>query len=579
MLLGIVLHTALAYFPPEWEAWAFQDPRANSEQMGIVVEAIHLFRMPAFFLLSGFFGALLWKYRGAKGMLQNRFSRLVLPFVVFLLVLWPLCVFCFSFGPALLGGAEDPFGQATQEMLDTGFAIENTMHLWFLYYLVFVVAIFAILVATVGLLERSFSRSVGKFLRLFVEDLSDLLKKAFESPWLFVLLIATGNALFWTIFGWRDIPTSGDWWPNLTILLYYLGAYGFGWLIFSTQVDLVRFKDRAWTLLVLAFVFTALRIATSDWAEGSARVRHFNVGVSSLALAAYTRSLIGLFLRLANSGTHGWRYLSDSSYWVYLIHLPLTVVVPAVMMNWSLPVWPKFFLAMLLVSGICWFTYEMAVRASVVGRFLNGRRYPRSRLWKGSVVGTLLLVGWVANGMVHPPGLEDRPSPWAGGEQPQTLLPGEELVYPVLVPPGTEDDEAPHVSRCVGVGQYVFCPSRVDALSASEACVSLGGHLASLETEEESRVVQALANPLYDHGLWLALSDRELEGQWVWPDGEELRYSPWSEYEPNDWGERGEDCAVMYTEEEVRWNDEHCEGRNAFVCEMPCRCTLEAEAP
>ena len=38
MLLGIVLHTALAYFPPEWEAWAFQDPRANSEQMGIVVE-------------------------------------------------------------------------------------------------------------------------------------------------------------------------------------------------------------------------------------------------------------------------------------------------------------------------------------------------------------------------------------------------------------------------------------------------------------------------------------------------------------------------------------------------------------
>jgi hypothetical protein len=28
MLLGIVLHTALAYFPLQWEVWAFQDPTA-----------------------------------------------------------------------------------------------------------------------------------------------------------------------------------------------------------------------------------------------------------------------------------------------------------------------------------------------------------------------------------------------------------------------------------------------------------------------------------------------------------------------------------------------------------------------
>jgi fucose 4-O-acetylase-like acetyltransferase len=46
--------------------------------------------MPAFFLLSGFFGALLWQRRGARAMLKNRIERIVLPFAVFVVLLYPL---------------------------------------------------------------------------------------------------------------------------------------------------------------------------------------------------------------------------------------------------------------------------------------------------------------------------------------------------------------------------------------------------------------------------------------------------------------------------------------------------------
>ena len=85
MMLGVVIHSTLAYFPPEDPSWAFQDPEVGSEFSHLIVEFIHLFRMPAFFLLSGFFGALLWMRRTPKEMLINRFKRIVLPLLVFLI--------------------------------------------------------------------------------------------------------------------------------------------------------------------------------------------------------------------------------------------------------------------------------------------------------------------------------------------------------------------------------------------------------------------------------------------------------------------------------------------------------------
>ena len=56
MLLGIVLHAALAFTP---DVWVVQD-KERHDLFGLLVEAIHGFRMPVFFLMSGFFTAMLW---------------------------------------------------------------------------------------------------------------------------------------------------------------------------------------------------------------------------------------------------------------------------------------------------------------------------------------------------------------------------------------------------------------------------------------------------------------------------------------------------------------------------------------
>ena len=131
MMLGILLHCALAYMPES--PWPFVDWTTSSGELSLITDGVHMFRMPAFFLLSGFFGALLWQRRGPKAMLKNRVARIVLPFAVFVVLLSQVIRFCFTFGNQVVEGAQVPIGGALNALWEDDFLPEGTMHLWFLY--------------------------------------------------------------------------------------------------------------------------------------------------------------------------------------------------------------------------------------------------------------------------------------------------------------------------------------------------------------------------------------------------------------------------------------------------------------
>ena len=57
--------------------WVVRDQSAQPE-LGLVFSAIHGFRMPVFFLLSGFFTAMLCQKRGLGGLLLHRAKRIAL---------------------------------------------------------------------------------------------------------------------------------------------------------------------------------------------------------------------------------------------------------------------------------------------------------------------------------------------------------------------------------------------------------------------------------------------------------------------------------------------------------------------
>lgn len=86
MLLGIVLHVALSFAPMPWivqdskQHWAFS----------ILIDVTHGFRMPLFFLISGFFTAMLIEKRGIWKTAKHRFMRIFLPLVLGCFTVIPL---------------------------------------------------------------------------------------------------------------------------------------------------------------------------------------------------------------------------------------------------------------------------------------------------------------------------------------------------------------------------------------------------------------------------------------------------------------------------------------------------------
>ena len=87
MLLGIFLHASLAYVPGI--PWPVQDTQP-APGLGLLFLANHGFRMPLFFLVSGFFTAMLWQRRGPWAMLAQRYKRVFVPLLVGFCTLLPL---------------------------------------------------------------------------------------------------------------------------------------------------------------------------------------------------------------------------------------------------------------------------------------------------------------------------------------------------------------------------------------------------------------------------------------------------------------------------------------------------------
>ena len=87
MLLGILFHAALS-FVEDHPYWPVLDDRQG--QFGNFLQNfVHGFRMPLFFLLSGFFTVMLWRRLGSISLLKHRYRRIVLPLALGFITIIP----------------------------------------------------------------------------------------------------------------------------------------------------------------------------------------------------------------------------------------------------------------------------------------------------------------------------------------------------------------------------------------------------------------------------------------------------------------------------------------------------------
>jgi len=364
MLLGIVIHAAITYASIDYgRAWSLKDPN-NSLVFDVVVGFIHAFRMPVFFVAAGYFSALLFYKKGPNAMLINRMKRIVLPFLLGVLVTYPLIIFSFTFSKAAFAGAASPAIDAWQFTLSGTWLPLNVAHLWFLYFLA--------MYAVVGwLLALLFSK---------LPSFSAAAKRAFsilfQSFWLRLMLMIAlyFGCLFW--MGGSGILTNNNWKVNPSIFVTYLVFFGAGWMMYNTN-SLGNLKGFPILQLSIATaLFLVANFITWPNAPWVLMVRQlFTAVYGSLFIFGFIAFFITYF-----SHYSGWlSYQMDAAYWVYIIHLPIVAFVPGVIAGIALPAVVKFAITFSVTAIICLASYKYLVRGTFIGKFLNGKVYRKKQ--------------------------------------------------------------------------------------------------------------------------------------------------------------------------------------------------------
>ena len=515
MLLGIVMHGLLSFFSNAY--WPAQDLQQH-EAYEFANQAIHGFRMPLFFLISGYFTTMLWKRKGLRSLLLHRVQRILLPLVVGGIIIIPLVWIADALGKssqvrphettfwaALYEGniaqltqeleqgadpeAVDQAGQSalmvsawynqiecaetllqfgaapnqTEEgghtalhtaaflgrteiaelLLDRGAEVnvrsregktplnslreswstvewiagmlnvtvdrrevlagrkklepiliargatsQNgaaskesssalrdlkdfymllamfplTAHLWFLYYLLMLVAGFAL--ATLSLKALGTPSLPAWLLRPPVALLT------------LVPLTACTQYFMTQSFGPDTAMGILPWPPKL---LYYTIFFGYGAVCFG-RPEFEEEAGRWWPFLLVAAVplgVYGIHLFQSV-PVGGQRV------VYSLCAALFAWVMIlaflGLFRSFFSRENKGVRFVSDASYWMYLTHLPLVMILQALISSWNLPSSLKLTLLCLVTFAFLLLTYRYLVRYTLIGTMLNGRKLHPSKL-------------------------------------------------------------------------------------------------------------------------------------------------------------------------------------------------------
>lgn len=363
MLLGVYLHGALAYAEPSRLIWL-----ATNRQGSIAIDAsiwwIHLFRMGLFFLLSGYFAKLVIQRKGVKSFLWNRGIRIALPFVVF----WPLLtatmvilfVFAFSYVKQPQGMLQLIVKASQNTEASSPSSLYTTMHLWFLYYLLMFSMIAVVASRWTWLkFDWLFQR---KWLLAF-------------SPLLLVPGVMGGGLPVAAPESF--IPT---WWPFAWYGLFFWA----GWQLFGREVLLDRLQPSCWWLLlasILLFVphYYLLPVLDIQLIQRVAESGVPTPGLFESVVASYLAVLWTLVALLVGqrllARPNAWlKFSADSSYWVYLIHLPIVLFLQIVLIPAEWSVWVKLFLVTWGAWFFCVATYVVFVRYTPIGRMLNGKR-------------------------------------------------------------------------------------------------------------------------------------------------------------------------------------------------------------
>jgi peptidoglycan/LPS O-acetylase OafA/YrhL len=362
-LLVVLFHATLAYLatPLRLTLWLAHDGR-HSRLFDVFAYWANGFVMPLFFLAAGFTAPAAYAMRGPRDFLVHRARRLLKPLLFASLTVVPLTYILWAYG--LVASGQCDLDDVLRwrfppnvEMHLYGFA-----HLWFLEYLYIVCILWC-----VGRLMAS-RRRWG--------ENANTAEWIFAGAWRPMLLALPTLAIF-LVDGDTMLRIDNHLIPNPFRLLHYTYFFAVGGMIGQSRNAKGWFLangSRVFFLSLCVFALMAGPLLRHAAAPLHGPALQFVCVFSALFAWATLLGVTGLLLRTAAFWQGRLRFLSESSFWVYIAHVPIIGLAQTLLEPVRLPVFLKFAIVAAVGLAASLASFELLARYSVLGLAVNGTR-------------------------------------------------------------------------------------------------------------------------------------------------------------------------------------------------------------
>ena len=388
MLLGIVLHATPPYFARiagMESTWPADDDQSLA--LLLLFDFIHLWRMPVFFVLAGFFAGLVLERRSTAAFVRDRLGRIAVPLVLFAavmaLILPTLWIYGWKGEFVVDLGVLDPRKWPHLASQSTPLA-----HLWFLWYLLIMYG------GLLGLRRIGATRACRTVCA--VPAIAAFRRRAAAALYAPVpLVLMTAAVILLAVRGGDESKPVVP--PNVPDLLYAAIFFGYGYGLWPRRTFIEHLKRpetlvALWLAALAAYALQLIIGGAMEEAGGDgagslpAWLALVRVVARGSAVVLLTLVLVGSFEAALRTPLRWVRWTADASYWIYLMHLPAVAwctfwlahldragrLAELTGFGWSAEL--KFLAASIATGALGLVTYRYLVRYTPLGTLLNGRR-------------------------------------------------------------------------------------------------------------------------------------------------------------------------------------------------------------
>ena len=348
LILGLFFHASIPFSENPFPLWIIYYENKNWVYDTIMVST-HSFRMPLFFLLAGFFSALLYRKLSERNYLIARTKKLIFPLIASVLFFTPIMIIEYMWA----GFDTNPWETGN----DFHWKNYPIFHFWFLEILIIITAFVMIFLVSIKYLFPNTQKSLEHFLE------ADSNNNQFSWNVLFFACLGLIGYLSWSSFPGDQFIYSFTVIQPLDKIFFYLFFFLIGWVLYRNALLFDRVRQSVTINLLVGSAALILLLWVRYWLFVHKEEQLIMLGILGniavpVAAVFLSLGLFGFFTHEKFKPSTTFDYLVRASYWIYLIHLPIILYVQVISADWQINAFIKYVFIITVTFIISCLTYS-----------------------------------------------------------------------------------------------------------------------------------------------------------------------------------------------------------------------------